>query len=151
MTGTSNADDAQPELRQRSHTAVAAMSDSQQVGLFRSLDMDGTGRVNYLEFLAATVPSDILKDETKLRYAFNRIDCDNSGYISNDNLRELMGADYRSADVDAMIASADIKRNGHIDFEEFLALMNPCADGNSTTKAVQPSQVAVEIGSEQQA
>ena len=151
MTGTSNADDVQLGGRQRSHTAVAAMSESQQEDLFRSLDMDGTGRVNYLEFLAATVPSNVLKDETKLRYAFNRIDCDNSGYISNDNLRELMGADYCSADVDAMIASADIKRNGHIDFEEFLALMNPGADGNSMATAVQPSQVAVEMDSEQQA
>jgi Ca2+-binding EF-hand superfamily protein len=85
--------------------------------------MDKTGRINYLEFLAATVPNQVLQDTARLRQAFDRLDADSSGFISKKNLKELMGSDYDEHSVAEMIASADIKNNGRIDFEEFLELM----------------------------
>eukprot|EP00937_MAST-01D_sp_MAST-1D-sp2_P004670 g4670.t1 len=132
--------------RRSSSVSLAALSGDEQEALFRSLDMDGTGRVNYLEFLAATVPSAVLQDRAMLRLAFDRLDADGSGFISKTNLREMMGSDYTAAEVDRMIESADIKRTGHVDFDEFLELMSdPQKDGSAAVvPAEQPEAAAAQ-------
>ena len=107
--------------------------------------MDNTGRINYLEFLAATVPKAVLGDETRLRHAFDRLDADSSGFISKANLRELMGCDYEEANVTSMIASADIKNNGRIDFEEFLELMKEDESHSEVNPGTSLGGVIVEI------
>jgi len=127
---------------QEADAGRARMVEAQRTELFESLDMDKTGRINYLEFLAATVPHQVLQDTVRLRQAFDRLDADSSGFISKRNLKELMGSDYDEHSVAEMIASADIKNNGRIDFEEFLELMQ-----DSKATEARPANVVVEMPS----
>lgn len=50
--------------------------------LYRGIDIDGTGSVHYIEFLAATLEALGRIDEERLAEAFDRIDSDDSGFIS---------------------------------------------------------------------
>lgn len=50
--------------------------------LFQSVDLDGTGTIKYTEFLAATIESTGLVTEERIAEAFDRLDSDDSGFIS---------------------------------------------------------------------
>jgi len=92
--------------------------------IFMGLDVDGTGKIGYTEFLAATLEAQGFAKEDSLLEAFDRLDSDDSGFISEDNLRDILGSAYDPAEVKQMIADADLKKNGRVDYDEFLALMN---------------------------
>eukprot|EP00614_Pseudopedinella_elastica_P008526 CAMPEP_0172596972 /NCGR_PEP_ID=MMETSP1068-20121228/16875_1 /TAXON_ID=35684 /ORGANISM="Pseudopedinella elastica, Strain CCMP716" /LENGTH=475 /DNA_ID=CAMNT_0013396255 /DNA_START=39 /DNA_END=1466 /DNA_ORIENTATION=- len=91
--------------------------------VFKGVDVDKTGRIGYTEFLAATVEAKGLNTEDKLLEAFDRLDADDSGYITFENLREILGSAYDPEEVKQMIASADFKNDGRVDLEEFMQLM----------------------------
>ena len=91
--------------------------------IFRGMDVDESGKIGYTEFLAATVEAHGVAKEEELLEAFDRLDADDSGYISAENLKDILGSAYDAVEVRTMIAEADIKQNGKIDVEEFLALM----------------------------
>ena len=61
--------------------------------------------------------------EDALLDAFDRIDSDDSGFISFENLRDLLGRQFSPQLVQQMIADADFKANGVIDYEEFKQMM----------------------------
>jgi Ca2+-binding EF-hand superfamily protein len=50
--------------------------------LFEAIDLDGTGRIRYTEFLAATIEAHGAINEQRLAEAFDRLDSDDSGFIS---------------------------------------------------------------------
>ena len=84
--------------------------------------MDGTGEVKYCEFLAATIEAQGAISEERLAEAFDRLDSDDSGYISKENLREFLGDDLPQEEIDEIIREADITKDGKISYAEFLAL-----------------------------
>mmetsp|Transcript_4531 Transcript_4531/g.6865 ORF Transcript_4531/g.6865 Transcript_4531/m.6865 type:complete len:275 (-) Transcript_4531:431-1255(-) len=91
--------------------------------IFKGIDHDKSGQIHYAEFLAALVEGHGLITMERLADAFDRIDIGGKGYISHDDLKELLGRDYNHAVVDKMIQEADFKKNGQVDYEEFLQLM----------------------------
>jgi len=98
-------------------------SDAEMTRLFQDVDVDHSGRIHYTEFLAATLECKGYLEEERLAEAFDRLDSDDSGFITKANLKEILGADYDAAEVEEMISKADFKHTGKLDFEEFLALM----------------------------
>ena len=62
--------------------------------LFNTMDQDQSGRIHYLEFLAATIETSAQFREDAMLEVFDRLDSDNSGAISKSNLKELLGKDY---------------------------------------------------------
>ena len=64
-----------------------------------------------------------LLDDEALRDAFDRLDQDDTGFISQENLRAILGTRASTELVARMIAEGDLKLNGVIDFDEFTALM----------------------------
>ena len=46
--------------------------------------------------------------------AFDRIDSDGKGYISRDDLKNILGDNYREDVVDQMLDEADYKKNGQV-------------------------------------
>ena len=62
--------------------------------LFDGMDQDQTGRIHYMEFLAATLEASEYHREETLLHAFDRLDSDNSGAISRANLKQLLGKEY---------------------------------------------------------
>jgi len=68
------------ELREA--LAPLAFFDTDVERLFKGMDVDRTGHVNYTEFLAATIEALGPIEEARLAEAFDRLDSDDSGFIS---------------------------------------------------------------------
>lgn len=92
------------------------------------VDTDGSGSIDYTEFIAATLEqSRYIRDEV-MWTAFRTFDKDGDGQITKEELKAVVsghGDDLEKveADVLAMIAEADNDGNGCISFEEFKAMM----------------------------
>lgn len=100
----------------------AGFTDEDYRKLFDSIDMDGSGKIRYTEFLASTIEAHGAISEQRLAEAFDRIDADDSGYISKENLRELLGTELPQEEIDSIIEEADLTKDGKISYSEFLAL-----------------------------
>ena len=95
------------------------ISDEEIENIFNSIDVGADGEIHYLEFLAATLQAHGRITEERLAEAFDRIDSDDSGVISKQNLRELLGTDYSDKKIDEMLKEVDINNDGGITFDEF--------------------------------
>jgi hypothetical protein len=84
--------------------------------------LDGTGKIRYTEFLAATIEAQGAISEERLAEAFDRLDSDDSGYIDADNLVEILGDEFPADEIHSIIDEADITRDNRIAYSEFLAL-----------------------------
>ena len=91
------------------------------------VDADGDGTVDFPEFLAMMakrMDSDgFLEDMIE---AFKVFDNDNSGYITSQELHEIMsvlGPKLTADEVGEMIKDADIDGDGQINYEEFVKMM----------------------------
>jgi EF-hand domain pair len=54
--------------------------------------------------------------------AFDRIDSDGTGYITAENLAEMLGGDFPRDELHAIIAESDISNDGRVSYEAFLRL-----------------------------
>ena len=68
--------------------------------------------------------------EERLAEAFDRIDSDDTGYISKQNLREFLGTDYTEEKVNEILAEGDLTGDGKISFKEFLQWFRECQERN---------------------
>ena len=82
-------------------------------------DINKNGVVMYSEFIAATLEAHSHIEEERIAEAFDRIDADDSGFISRENLRELLGRDATPERIDRIIEEVDENHDGKISFEEF--------------------------------
>jgi len=90
---------------------------------FRAIDVDCSGKINYYEFLAATIEAHGCINEERLAEAFDRIDSDDSGYITIRNLRELLGSEVPEEYLNDIIDEADVMVNDkQISYGEFLQM-----------------------------
>lgn len=60
--------------------------------------------------------------EERLAEAFDRLDSDDSGYISAENLKALLGEEFPQSEIDAIIKESDPTKDGKVSYSEFLAL-----------------------------
>jgi len=70
------------------------------------VDLDRTGWIRYTEFLAATIEAQGAISEERLAEAFDRFDTDDSGYISVDDLVEILGKDFPRHEIRDIIGDA---------------------------------------------
>ena len=59
--------------------------------LIEKLDTNNNGYIDYTEFLAGCMKSKIYLSEENLRRAFSYFDKDGSGFITKDELKEILG------------------------------------------------------------
>lgn len=81
-----------------------------------NLDTDGSGTIDYTEFIAATISQQVYMREESLWQAFRTFDKDGDGKITADELAILLGD---RTDIAEMISEVDLNKDGMIDFEEF--------------------------------
>ena len=62
------------------------MSDKEIGTLIEEMDYAGNGKINYSEFISATINVKTFLSDTRLRAIFQQFDTDNSGYITEENL-----------------------------------------------------------------
>jgi calcium-dependent protein kinase len=122
-------------------------------------DIDGSGKIRYTEFLAATIEARGAISEQRLAEAFDRLDryvttvlgcvpqnvyqfhtyislwyfsilsyfhfggsSDDTGYISAENLRELLGANFPQSEIDSILMEASKRKDRKVTYADFLAL-----------------------------
>ncbi|EJK61779.1 hypothetical protein THAOC_17678 [Thalassiosira oceanica] len=76
----------------------------------------------YTEFLAATLEMRGVIEEKRLAEAFDHIDDDDSGYISKENLMQLLGENVTGNHIERLIEEVDRDGDGRISFEEFFSM-----------------------------
>jgi Ca2+-binding EF-hand superfamily protein len=96
--------------------------------MFIGMDLDGTGKVHYSEFLAATIEAHGALSEERIADAFDRLDSDDSGYITKQNIMDFLGDTISEDYANTIIDEADIYHDHRISYEEFLALWNESND-----------------------
>jgi len=90
--------------------------------LFTQVDLDNTGKIKYTEFLAATIESTGLITEERLAEAFDRLDHNDSGFITVDSLKAVLGDEVSSDYVEEIIAESGVHEDKRISYDEFLSL-----------------------------
>lgn len=96
--------------------------------MYVGMDLDGTGKVHYSEFLAATIEAHGALEEERIAEAFDRLDSDDSGYITKQNILDFLGNSISEEYANGIIEEADIYHDHRISYDEFLALWNESAD-----------------------
>lgn len=92
--------------------------------IMESVDTDGSGFIDYSEFIAATINKNKLLSSRNLEAAFQAFDKDHSGSISIDEVRQMLGDSVPdAASFEAMIKEVDADGNGEIDMNEFKNMM----------------------------
>ena len=91
--------------------------------IFKSIDTDNSGVINYTEFIAASLDKRIYLKEEKLKDAFKLFDSDGSGKISKSEIATILKDEHDSAEIDKIFNKYDLNKDGEIDFEEFLNMM----------------------------
>ena len=91
---------------------------------FNSIDVDKNGKIDYTEFIAATMEEANYNRKERLLEAFQNFDKDGNGQISKSELLETLKAGKcQEKEVEKFIKAVDKDGNGKISFEEFMELM----------------------------
>ena len=93
--------------------------------MFDSVDIDKSGFIDYSEFVVAAMNEKNLLTDEKLQSAFKMFDKDGSGFISAEEIKEILGFGKTLGEegVNDIIKQVDANGDGQISFEEFAAMM----------------------------
>ena len=92
--------------------------------IMEQADIDGSGFIDYSEWIVASSDKSKLLSKQNLVSAFKAFDKDNSGMISIDELKVVLNAAGATDEVwRQLIKDADQDGNGEIDLEEFTTMM----------------------------
>jgi len=93
--------------------------------IFSSIDTDGSGVINYTEFLAATIDQKLYLKEERLYEAFKAFDKDGSGKISVEEIKQVMKINPEEmTKIEEMVKTFDTNGDGEIDYNEFILMMS---------------------------
>ena len=101
------------------------MSDTEIKGLIDEMDYHNNGKINYSEFLSATINVQKFITDQRLLAIFNQFDTDGSNKITEDNIyyaMQKLGHEVPRAEIKQMIKTHDLKNDGVLSFEEFRSI-----------------------------
>jgi len=84
------------------------------IKMFNSVDIDKSGFIDYSEFVVAAMNEKNLLTNEKLQSAFKMFDKDGSGFISADEIKEILGFGKTLAEdvVNDIIKQVDVNGDG---------------------------------------
>jgi calcium-dependent protein kinase len=96
--------------------------------VMEGIDTDGSGSIDYTEFIAATLDKKHYEEENACWSAFQLFDKDNSGTIDRKELTqvlksETMEALVGAAGIEKILTECDQDGDGQISFQEFVGMM----------------------------
>ena len=99
--------------------------DAEVENIMKQVDLDGSGTIEYSEFVSATLNRQQLLSKERLEIAFKAFDLDGSGTITATELKEVLGKTHNYDDEmwNKLIAEADLNGDGVIDLPEFTRMM----------------------------
>ena len=102
-----------------------SMSTKEISEMINEVDYHGNGKINYSEFLSATIDVRSFMTEQKMQAIFQQFDTDNSGKITKENIyfaMQKLGQEISRDEIEEMIRKHDIRGDGVLSFEEFRAI-----------------------------
>lgn len=110
------------ELREALKEAGLKYDENDLNQIVQEVDYHGSNRINYSEFLAATVSIQKILTNERLVAMFKQFDTDNSGYITPEDIVEAMqklGQKITGEEIREIMKTHAVQKEGHISFEEF--------------------------------
>ncbi|GAA0159771.1 non-receptor serine/threonine protein kinase [Lithospermum erythrorhizon] len=101
-----------------------SLDESEINDLMQIADVNRSGHIEYVEFIAATLHLNKIEKDRLLHTAFSYFDKDDSGFITRDELQKACN-DFgiEPGCLEEMIRETDQNNDGCIDYNEFVALM----------------------------
>jgi len=127
------------ELKQVLEERFCISNDEAQA-LFESMDTDNNQQIEYTEFLAAAFIGRVKAHEDVLRKTFARFDRHQTGHISIQDLRMILGDAFESTDFEDMMREVDTSGDGKIDYDEFIAFVLKQEDGGAEAESLPASR-----------
>jgi len=92
--------------------------------IFENINIDKNGKINYTEFLAASLQKKIYLKKERLYEVFCLLDIDKKGSINKDKLMQVLKLEKsQEEELENYIKIADKDGDGVINFKEFLEIM----------------------------
>ena len=93
--------------------------------IMKIADTDGSGEIDYSEWIVATMDKRKLLSNEKLEAAFNLFDKDGSGSISANEIKDVLGVGKNIDEKvwNEIIMEVDGNGDGEISFSEFKTMM----------------------------
>ncbi|CDR96999.1 protein kinase domain containing protein, putative [Babesia bigemina] len=96
--------------------------------LVEKLDTNGSGAIDYVEFLAASIDEEVYMQKDFCKKAFKVFDLENRGVITRDNMRrffqgDMKGCDFSEDFVDEIFNEVDLDRDGVINYTDFCTML----------------------------
>jgi len=118
-----------------SSNSMFQYTDAELKEIFQDLDVSETGGINYTEFLASTIEARGEIEDSKVAAAFDKLDVENTGYITKEALMKVLNDNYRAVDgcsssVEEILTEVDKDGDGKISYKEFLSLFRRQSKGN---------------------
>ena len=101
------------------------MAEDEVDRIMKIADADGSGELDYSEWVVATTDKRKLLSNEKLEAAFNLFDKDGSGTISASEVREVLGVGKNIDEKvwNDIVMEVDANGDGEISFSEFKTMM----------------------------
>merc|ERR1719474_1558216 len=124
------------ELAAAMKSSGQSYSDVEIDAIFSLGDTDGDGEVSLQEFVELMSPSssEVLaklrknfKSIADVKATFKKIDADNDGLLSKQEMLNSSGCKYDSEEVNAIFTLGDVNGDGQLDMGEFIGIMFPPA------------------------
>ncbi|GAY50923.1 hypothetical protein CUMW_130350 [Citrus unshiu] len=120
------------ELKQGLAKQGTKLSEYEAKQLMEAADADGNGTIDYHEFITATMHLNRMDREEHLYTAFQHFDKDNSGFITTEELEQVL-REYGmndGKDIKEVISEVDNDNDGRINYEEFVTMMRKGNEAN---------------------
>lgn len=105
------------------------LSEAELKEIISKVDTDADGVISFPEFLEEMVRGmKAWGKKQDLQEAFRVFDVDRNGYISVDELKQVMaklGEELSQEVLEAMIHEADVDQDGQVNYEEFVRILSP--------------------------
>ncbi|XP_072986283.1 calcium-dependent protein kinase 10-like [Typha latifolia] len=125
------------ELRGGLQKVGSQLTEAEMKLLMEAADVDGSGFLDFGEFLAVVIQLQRLSNDDHLRKAFLFFDIDDSGYIEFDELQKALTDDSGQVDIEVVnniLHEVDTDKDGRISYEEFLAMMKAGTDWRKASR-----------------
>uniref|UniRef100_A0A7S1W1K1 non-specific serine/threonine protein kinase n=1 Tax=Alexandrium catenella TaxID=2925 RepID=A0A7S1W1K1_ALECA len=104
-----------------------AMSTAHFDQMYKWLDSNENSKLDYTEWLCATMEPAIISAESSMRELFEFFDMDDNGYVSHKELEHVTSAE----EAHEFLAQSDTSKDGRLDYEEFKVLMRSISKSRS--------------------
>ena len=90
--------------------------------MFSKLDKNGSGFIDYSQFITSIIDRNFVKNQGLINQAFDMIDRDKNGYLSREELIDAFGG-CNSQLYDYILKESDVNQDGKISRSQFKSAM----------------------------